>query len=290
MVLELADDEVIKFRQLATVDKVDGQLLVTNLRVHWSSVAGSGGDGAGTPDFQTPWANVTRVQYCEPLKMKGKAGVKLDLAAGSKLTVMYMLTSADRAIQLESLKLIIKDLHKAPAAAPAAPATTNMPAQQSIGVKRKNAPSAGQLVLSRHTSDSQALARLQERRKELLAADTSLAKFHKDLCEGRGAGGVSTAILTEEEFWESHMPEYATQLYQQEGDDFMQKGRMPLKARIAAGIGGLKLTRDDIMLILEEDPVTRRAHADLVPHQKSEQEFWQLYVNKFYHRTERRCV
>ena len=303
MVLELADEEVIKFRQPATVDKMAGQLLVTNIRVHWSSVSGQSGGGLGVPDFQTPWANVTRVQYCEPLKMKGKAGIKLDMSSGAKLTVMCMLTSADRAVQLETLKSIVKDVHKPSAtavsataaaallglAAPAPPPRPLPPPPPApipgVGFKRK--ATAGQAILARNTDNAVSLAKLQERRKELLAADVSLARFHKDLCQGKGPGGVSSAILTEEEFWEAHMPEYASHLYQRDGDDFTQKGRLPLKARIAAGIGGLKLTRDDIMLILEEDPITRRAHADLVPHQKSETEFWQLYINKYYHRSDR---
>ena len=33
------------------------------------------------------------------------------------------------------------------------------------------------------------------------------------------------------------------------------------------------------MLIPEQEPETLRAYQDLVPHQKTEKEFWQLYVH-----------
>jgi hypothetical protein len=278
--MEMMDDEVLKFRYAANLKSVAGELIVSSARLHWSSNSGE------TSDFTTPWANITRVQYCEPAKQAGKAGIKLDLSTGTKSNVMFMLQGTDKAEQLEVLRVVVREQMSGKLA------ESNVNAQSahsslssSTSTSTSNKKRKSQDMLDSHGDNSQRSAILASRREELLQSDSTLAKHHRELC-----GGIAgTAILTEEEFWEAHMPEYATELNRQDTDDYGQRGRLPLKSRLAADGKGskLKLTKDDIEQILEEDPMIARAYADLVPHQKSTTEFWQLYIDKYYHRTTR---
>jgi hypothetical protein len=270
MVLEVGDDERILFRASCQFEGVLGTLVITNVRLHWSSV-----DANGAADFQTPWSNVQKVQYT-PAKIAPKAGMNVYLNVNvnvGKASVMFMLQGSDRVQQLQLLKGHVADAIKGFSSSTAA--TTTAPQVQSQPKKRRV-----QDMLDSHSDEAVRTAELDRRRKELLESDSALSKHYKQLCSGQAP------ILSEEEFWLAHMPEYATELFRRDTDDYAQRGRLPLKSRVPnPGEGTLTLTPDDIRRILEEDPIIRRAHMDLVPHQKTEVEFWNLYVQKYYHRT-----
>ena len=58
---------------------------------------------------------------------------------------------------------------------------------------------------------------LEERKKQLLEVDKELRKAYHDL--------VDTGVLEAEEFWATHMPDYAAQLSVGQSGS-MQKGRL----------------------------------------------------------------
>ena len=114
---------------------------------------------------------------------------------------------------------------------------------------------------------------LQARKKQILEADQYLGKSYQDLVE-------ISKVIDEDEFWATHMPDYAAKLHVEEDDaGAMKKGRLN---SLKAANGKVNLTTQDRKDILENEPIIRLAYDELVPNQKSEKEFWTLYIEKTY--------
>ena len=147
-----------------------------------------------------------------------------------------------------------------------------------LGTKRNHmVVNSGSIV--NETAEGVARKQLEERKKQLLEVDKELRKAYHDL--------VDTGVLEAEEFWATHMRRLRGPA--ERGPEWQHAKRAP--KFLKAANGKINMTAQDRRDILEAEPIVRLAYDELVPNQKSEREFWQLYCERTYfrHNTNRRA-
>jgi hypothetical protein len=183
--LVLEEHEGVKYKHEAKFEKVDGDLVLTDLRVYWEARR------AGGSSFQFLWLNVEDVKYAEPSKKGGKAGWKLKLSNSSKTDAMFFLTGGENlSADLEHLKRVVKEQFQN---------KKKEPVDIAVPAPNEKKRSRTQTLIDKNSVEAERTQALQKRRTELLDSDSKLMANYKNF--------VVSKVLSEDEFWQSHMPD-----------------------------------------------------------------------------------
>ena len=266
MATELAQSESIVFGHKVELKGSQGKLMVTNVKLVFTP-------SDGKDAVQVPWTNVKKTQKNNPSKDKnGRVGFRVECEIGQPLS-FFLIGDRIEVMTQEQIKLhniAVDILASRNRVLPAAGSSSG------TGANKRTISQAQDGVAIVNESDEKRKARLLEtRKKQILEADQHLGKSYRDLVE-------TSKVIDEEEFWATHMPDYAAKLHIDEDEaGAMKKGRLN---SLKAANGKINLTTQDRKDILENEPIIRLAYDELVPNQKSEKEFWTLYIEKTYFR------
>lgn len=264
MATELGSSESIVFGHKVELKGSQGKLMVTTVSLLFTPSDGK----AAT---QVPWSNVKKTQKNNPSKDKnGRVGFRVECETGPPLN-FFLTGDRVEVMTQEQVKLhgvAVKILASRGQVPPA------MASSSGSGANKRTISQAQDGAAIVNESDEKRKARLLEARKrQILEADQHLGKSYRDLVE-------NSKVIDEEEFWTTHMPDYAAKLHVDEDEaGAMKKGRLN---SLKAANGKINLTTQDRKDILENEPIIRLAYDELVPNQKSEKEFWTLYIEKTY--------
>jgi hypothetical protein len=287
MSFQLADNERIEFRhgsrlKIKKNNEPEGDLIVTDVRVVWQPH-----NERDAQPVHTPWTNVEATKKVDPLvDSKQRAGFlvkQISSVSGNKgdLTFFLIANPGETLEKLSSELVRLKSISNrylnkdgtttTSATQPVASTTTTSRVSSSTNSNGKRPPPS---VINNTDADMRAKA-LTSRKKQILEADKHLGKQYQDLV-------VNAKCIDEEEFWSTHMPNYASilMLESESGISSGGSGGQFKKGRLntlKSSNGKMNLTLADRRDILESDAVARRAYDALVPDTKSEADFWKLY-------------
>ena len=262
----MVSNEQLLFSHSAEFKGVEGKIVLTDVQVLFTPKSGN------EATVRVPWGNIKKTQKNNPMKDKNnRVGFRVELEVGSPMS-FFLVGGRMEVMAIEQTKLQSEASKILGARSAIVSARVPSPAVGiSVGTKRSLAAANNSSVVNK-TAEGLARNQLEERKKQLLEVDKGLGKNYREL--------VDTGVLDAEEFWATHMPDYAAQLTV-DSSGSMQKGRLN---SLKAANGKINMTAQDRRDILEAEPIVRLAYDELVPNQKSEREFWQLYCERTYFR------
>jgi len=271
MVFMLENGETIIFKHRAKLLDVSGELLMTTFRLAWTPSI-----PLEANDFQSPWSNIKGMQFSPPTDTRVCTKVDTLVGAGSAKGIVFFLEGTDKEKELLRLKAEFKKIRSSTGGGGVGGGAAPHPLPSASNSKKRSAAH-----MPHDDSADAALreARLKQRKAELLAADQHLAKSYRELVE-------QSKILSAEEFWSGQVN---PTLLEDKESQVQRQGRLSIAEIVrncikqnADGTASISINKDDRQSIMDSDSTCRRAYAELVPLQKSENEFWTLYLEKYY--------
>ena len=269
MVFMLENGETIIFKHRAKLSDVSGELLMTTFRLAWTPSI-----PLEANDFQSPWSNIRGMQFSPPTDTRVCTKVDTLVGAGSAKGIVFFLEGTDKEKELLRLKAEFKKIRSSTGGGGGGSGgTVPPPPPPPHSKKRPFTPHDDSADTALRES------RLKQRKAELLAADQHLAKSYRELVE-------QSRILSAEEFWDNQVN---PTLLEDKESQVQRQGRLSIAEIVrncikqnVDGTASISINKDDRQSIMDSDPTCRRAYAELVPLQKSENEFWTLYLEKYY--------
>ena len=275
-VMLLEANECILFKHRAKLANINGELVVTTLRLCWMPSIPKEAEA-----FGTTWTNVKTMVFSPPTDPKVATKVDTVLGTGSQgKSLIFFLDGSDKDKELLRLKAEYKKLRKVSPATSAITATSSSSSSQApaAGSSSQKWRSPAQALIDNHSDSSLAAAHLAQRKASLLQADHQLARSYKELVE-------VSQVVTADEFWALNVD---PSLLEDRESQVLLQGRLTITDIIkqstinsADGKLSVSLNQDDRNSIFESDASMRRAYAELVPLQKSDKEFWEMYLEKW---------
>lgn len=170
MSISFDENEQILFKNKATYNSKNGEIVVTSLRFAWVS------PGSGDQEFQTAWANIQNIKYSPADDPKERVMAMIQMVAGSssdKPPVFHLTgpTKQSCRIELERLKSVVASVRKGKI--PDASETKGSKAASSIETNggnqnREKKRSRTQMMVDKNSAEYGESVALAEKRKELL--------------------------------------------------------------------------------------------------------------------------
>jgi TFIIH p62 subunit, N-terminal domain len=170
MSISFDEKEQILFKNKATYNSKNGEIVVTSLRFAWVS------SGSGDQEFQTAWANIQNIKYSPADDPKERVMAMIQMVAGSsseKPPVFHLIgpTKQSCRIELERLKSVVANVRKGripeasetKCAKPVSSVETNGGNQN-----REKKRSRTQMMVDKNSAEYGESVALAEKRKELL--------------------------------------------------------------------------------------------------------------------------
>lgn len=263
--LQLENDEKLYFQHKSLYGKADGNLFVTNLRIVWSPY------DLSKAQFQSVWANVTKVKYSPVNDPKGRSAinVELSLPSPSGQTYFELLGSVKEAVrvELERVKVIISSIKKGDESSLIA---LNMPSSSSSSSALSSKPlptTASSRIEAKVISD--------DTKKQLLEANDFIRKQYNDLV-------LTSKLISEGDFWLAYAPNEC----REHETVTLSKGKLPsfysdsIKINDGEWVEVPETKKKSIFKIF---PGVKEAYERMDELNVSEEDFWRRYAYSFRH-------
>ena len=168
MSISFGDTEQILFKNKATYNSKQGEIVVTSLRFAWLS------GNAGDQEFQTPWANIQNIKYSPADDPKERVMAMIQMVAGTstdKPPVFHLTgpTKQGCRIELERLKSTVAAVRKGKTdGSESKEPSENSSAADPTSQAREKKRSRTQMMIDKNSSEYKDTVALTEKRKELL--------------------------------------------------------------------------------------------------------------------------
>jgi TFIIH p62 subunit, N-terminal domain len=180
MSISFDENEQILFKNKATYNSKNGEIVVTSLRFAWVS------SGSGDQEFQTAWANIQNIKYSPADDPKERVMAMIQMVAGSsseKPPVFHLTGSTKQScrIELERLKSVVANVRKGkiPESSETKgvkPASSNE--NNGGNQNREKKRSRTQMMVDKNSAEYGESVALAEKRKELLGTYTLIGRIH----------------------------------------------------------------------------------------------------------------
>eukprot|EP01038_Epipyxis_sp_PR26KG_P011418 gene11418-15301_t len=280
--LDFQENENILFKHRAQLkgNLSDGELVVTNLRIAWLS--------SGSGDLiQEPWVNVVKMKFTAPPHTM--VNIKTSVNNKDYTFTLVGPSKEDCRTELEKFKLIESDIKKKKSDSNLA---NDLPHIHSGNIQtsdehnkstnnNKRKVSSLQSTINGYQDSFNDSQLLNQRKKQLLESDRSLAKQYNELVE-------NSKLFTDDEFWMTHNSKlFTSSIANNNNQMILQTGKnnnimSNIIEKSKDGTMKINLTASSKMDIFMLYPHVKRAFESEVPVKKSEKEFWTEYFRSFH--------
>jgi hypothetical protein len=271
--MNFAEGERLLFRHNAMVDKVKGEMVISNRRIAFHVPA----DNATR---SWVWANVQKVEYSPD--DKPTTAIKITAVQGQEVSFLQMIggKTEDRLVEFRAAKAIITAAH----AGKPVPVLAQSVTTTTAGAAGAAGTGAG--------ARSSMTVVLDEQQQHFLSSDKAMARLYDELVRGQ--------IISDQDFWNTHRDALLTgqdsnqQPHNQHHNQQHSATKRGLSNDLWADIivttadssrMKIRLTPENKEAIFRLYPHIRLAFEQEVPLNCSESDFWKKFIDAEYFKT-----